>query len=71
MVLQKWQNSGLQAKAPHDAPVSGKTFGEGLYTSDVFGNSWNYCLDWRRTGYQGSRYTMLCDVALGKVRTMD
>ncbi len=59
-------HSGLLTRAPH-APISGKSYGDGLYTADVFDKSWGFCFDWRSKRYQGSRYMLLCDVALGKV----
>ncbi len=66
---------GLRARpapagAGAGAPLAGATFGRGLYTADAFDKSWGYCFDWRSTEYHGSRYMMLCDVALGKVCTI-
>ncbi len=58
-------NGGLLVHAPF-APVTGKAFGDGLYTADIFGKSWNYTFDHRTASYSGSKYMLLCDVTMGK-----
>lgn len=57
--------NGLMVNAPY-APVTGKAFGNGLYTANVYEKSFNYTYDWRSSKWAGSKYMLLCDVARGK-----
>ncbi|XP_041358942.1 poly [ADP-ribose] polymerase tankyrase-like [Gigantopelta aegis] len=66
-----WHGSGLAnflsilhrglVVAPPEAPVTGHAFGKGIYFSDSFVKSFNYCWSPTRT-----RLMLLCEVALGK-----
>jgi len=39
-------SKGLIVNA-RDAPMTGRSLGDGLYMADVFDKSWNYTFDWR------------------------
>ncbi|XP_038073028.1 poly [ADP-ribose] polymerase tankyrase-like [Patiria miniata] len=56
---------GLQIN-PAEAQRSGKSFGEGVYTSDAFAKSVTYCRQWEQQ--QPSHFMLLCEVALGDSR---
>ncbi len=61
-------SSGLLV-TPMNAVATGKAFGNGTYTADVFEKSFNYTYEWTgygRTNGKG-KYLFLCDVALGRV----
>lgn len=60
---------GLLIDAPF-APVTGRSWGNGLYTADVFEKSFNYTFDGRHSRWSGSKYMLLCDVGLGSVRRL-
>ncbi|KAK0410552.1 hypothetical protein QR680_005190 [Steinernema hermaphroditum] len=53
---------GLKA-TPSSAVQTGQIFGEGIYFADVFAKSEKYC----RASSTGSKYALLCEVALGEV----
>ena len=59
--------NGLLVDAPF-APVTGKVFGNGLYTASVFEKSFKYTYDWRSSKWAGSKYMFLCDVAMGRTQ---
>ena len=61
--------SGLVLNAK-SAPVSGKSYGDGIYSADHFDHSWSFTFDHRDDGRSGGggghSYLFLCDVALGR-----
>jgi len=51
--------------APPEAPATGYMFGKGIYFADTFAKSYAYCNDWSSRGTDGSKFLILCEVALG------
>lgn len=63
--------------APADSRRTGAMFGEGVYFSDVFNKSANYAFTGNLHRYNqdvknklAKRYVFLCEVALGKMKTL-
>ncbi|XP_029642629.1 poly [ADP-ribose] polymerase tankyrase isoform X2 [Octopus sinensis] len=52
---------------PPEAPITGHLFGEGIYTADTFTKAKGYCSE--NVGESNSMFALLCEVALGKMKT--